>query len=637
MHFRNGSENQLGFGIMRGSILGLVVVLLGMSPLACDADSSDIKTSALPGRLGSYYEATVPDTLDLAERAKLGINHFTSIISPKDDYEMYWTGGYEANHTQLTLAFPSLTNVQPEAWEALTMERLMCGSKQNLDRETGMVNMLASHLGEEGIYWVFPDERKPWLIGEIKKPYAHMYGQGAIMLAMIIYCQYTGDPVWKMQIDRMVDAMGRILVVHKDDYAYFPTYGAMREESWRSCYVKGVDWVDKTEPQTEKGGEEGSMFLHQGRIAGVLAQWYTLTGNKQALKLSGELVRFLTKTRFWADHPGGEYPGVFGSNHAHWTGRAPGHYQALTSILEYAIATNDSRLKEFVRDGYEWSRQYRLPRLGFIDNGEGCAAPRLMNLAIKLSYANVGDYWEDVDLYIRNNPAEYQFTPDDVSAARQLVGNNPRCDPPKIDAIQAAVGAVPAGINERGKALWWLCCTSHGNLAFYYAWDATLRYDKGVAQINLLLNRASPWMDIDSYLPYEGKVVLKNKKAKEALVRIPLWVDKEMVKCRVGKKQVDQEWFGRYLRVRSLKPGDIVTIEFPVRERTEQWIGQEWIPAPQIKTFDLKFRGNTLVEISPEMFPVGCTFYKGRAEQYRAQKARMKKVTRFVTPLILKW
>ena len=27
---------------------------------------------------------------------------------------------------------------------------------------------------------------------------------------------------------------------------------------------------------------------------------------------------------------------------------------------------------------------------------------------------------------------------------------------------------------------------------------------------NLLLNRASPWMDIDSYIPYEGKVVLKN-------------------------------------------------------------------------------------------------------------------------------
>ena len=55
----------------------------------------------------------------------------------------------------------------------------------------------------------------------------------------------------------------------------------------------------------------------------------------------------------------------------------------------------------------------------------------------------------------------------------------------------------------------------------------------GVAQVNLLLNRASPWLDVDSCLPYEGKVVIRNKTAKRLYVRIPLWVNKREVQCHV--------------------------------------------------------------------------------------------------------
>ena len=42
----------------------------------------------LPRESGTYYEATVPDTLDLGERAHLGINHFLNLISEENDYEM---------------------------------------------------------------------------------------------------------------------------------------------------------------------------------------------------------------------------------------------------------------------------------------------------------------------------------------------------------------------------------------------------------------------------------------------------------------------------------------------------------------------------------------------------------------------
>ncbi len=44
--------------------------------------------SNLPAQSGAYYQDTVPDTLDLAERARLGLTHFTGLLDEKLGYEM---------------------------------------------------------------------------------------------------------------------------------------------------------------------------------------------------------------------------------------------------------------------------------------------------------------------------------------------------------------------------------------------------------------------------------------------------------------------------------------------------------------------------------------------------------------------
>ena len=144
-------------------------------------------------------------------------------------------------------------------------------------------------------------------------------------------------------------------------------------------------------------------------------------------------------------------------------------------------------------------------------------------------------------------------------------------------------------------------------------------------------------MDIDSYLPYEGKVVLKNKTAKEALVRVPLWVDKNAVRCRTAKREVKNNWWGQYLRIADLKSNDVITIEFPMVETTEKWT----IPTKDVwgkgypETIDhtCRFKGNTLVEMNPPIHEA--TF--GRRKHYLADKAPTKKVTRYVTDKVLRW
>ena len=64
------------------------------------------------------------------------------------------------------------------------------------------------------------------------------------------------------------------------------------------------------------------------------------------------------------------------------------------------------------------------------------------------------------------------------------------------------------------------CCTGNHARAIWYAWHHILHHQEGTLKVNLLLNRASKTADVDSYLPYLGKLVVKMKKTRRVQVRI---------------------------------------------------------------------------------------------------------------------
>jgi hypothetical protein len=174
------------------------------------------------------------------------------------------------------------------------------------------------------------------------------------------------------------------------------------------------------------------------------------------------------------------------------------------------------------------------------------------------------------------------------------------------------------------------CCTVNGAQGIYYAWHGITRFDAGVATVNLFLNRAAPWMDIDSYLPYEGKVVLHNKQAHMALVRIPGWVAADKVRCRIeppaatGEKKsrmVTPARAGNYLVLAGIKKGEQIVLEFPVPIWTDQYTMNG-------KKYQVTFKGSTVIDIGPRDQGHYWQFYE--REGYRAGKAPMHKVRRFV-------
>jgi hypothetical protein len=334
--------------------------------------------------------------------------------------------------------------------------------------------------------------------------------------------------------------------------------------------------------------------------------------------------------------------GSSGREHGTFSGHDHCNTNCLMALLDLALIDQNEWLAEAVREGYNRQIRTGVVRMGWfpawssptkynrpawlLEVTEPCALGDTIALAVKLSDAGLGDYWDDVDSILRNHLIEQQAsdlelmtqaskaeTPEDKAFLRQFLGS-------------FGTGAV-TGFDPRGGLAG--CCTANSPQGMYYAWHGITRFDGGVATVNLFLNRASAWMDIDSYLPYEGKVVLHNKQAHTAMVRIPAWVDRSKVKVTANGLLVSSVHLGSYIMVKGLGKGDTVQLEFPVPERTDTYTIAN-------RQFEVIFRGSTVISVKPldakddaNAYP----FY--RRQQYLAQTAPMHRVTRFVADNVI--
>jgi DUF1680 family protein len=170
------------------------------------------------------------------------------------------------------------------------------------------------------------------------------------------------------------------------------------------------------------------------------------------------------------------------------------------------------------------------------------------------------------------------------------------------------------------------CCTGNGARAIYYIWENILHHRDGRLHVNLLLNRASTWVDVDSHVPYAGRVDVKVKEPVHLLMRIPEWVRPGEVRVEVSGADRELGWDGRYAEVGEVKPGDVVLMSFPIAERTEAvWVEKE--------RYTLVRKGNDVVAIGPP--GRYCPLYQ--REHYREAETRWRKMERFVSTNHLHW
>jgi hypothetical protein len=322
-----------------------------------------------------------------------------------------------------------------------------------------------------------------------------------------------------------------------------------------------------------------------------LSVYYRETDYQPAKELAGRLARFLRHHAGFFDEDGSflaRHDGYLGKNtalHFH------AHTNALLALLEYAVVAGETEYAPFARKGYEYARSTGTPQIGFfpeyiqswpsdrhgVINSEGCAVADMVALAVKLSQAGVGDYWEDVDRYVRNLLTEMQLKRSrwvyNSVASQPLVPVNPETD----DTFQAAerlVGNFAAWSSANEFCVWSAgitqCCLANAARSLYYVWDSMLQAHPGQLTIQLLLNRVSSTADITSDLPYAGRFRVHLKRTATLRVRKPAWLDVESVNITSSSLggEVRFKLNQGYLYIAKRSAGEQLTFRFDLPERT---------------------------------------------------------------------
>ena len=601
----------------------------------------------LPPYEGEKYEATVPDTLDLAERARLAINGLTETTNPLADYELYNTVSFRTDPPSMEMHCWYPTLLLKFMW-ALSMMRLMSGSEQNLQVERRWMEVALKMQGPDGLIYTTVGGR-PWaLLGfqvrdvEFPKDQILQPFVCAVMLgAMANLAKRDPGGVWKKALRRLVDGMIELAVVD-GDFAFY----------WPSCIVATKERPARPAMPTRPFDAEGSVVPHG------LVRAYGVLGYEPALVLAKKYINYLRKNFYGPDGSFWASPRLAAHAHFH------AHSRGLLAMEEYAEAAGDKELMQFVVRSFELYRDQganftrakrkagegsdydlvRTPGAGLVgffpewtdapawQTVETCPLADMVALALRLSEAGEGDYWDDADRWIRNQLVENQLVKTDwVYALGKKLGDPPKSGPnvstdrvPERNLGAFAFHPSPNDWDARESPGIAHCCTANGSKTLFWAWERILRYSKGKLKVNLLLNRASRWADVESYIPYEGRVQVKVKQPLELSLRIPEWVAPGQVSCEVNGQERKLGWDGRYAKVGNVGTGSIVRLTFPIAERSEVvWIEK--------RRYKIVRKGNEVVSIDPP----GVNYSLYQREHFRADKARTRKVVRFVSSEIL--
>lgn len=627
-----------------------------------DFISNEAPAFEIPPYRGQWYEDTVPDTLDISERAKLAVNVLTSMPDPDADYEDYFPVDFFRNPPVMRHNFADWVQICESHMEDLPLMRIVTGNavNGNVDR-IWMNDWVLRSIGPDGLLYM-PLRGRPWArdgLGGVDPLWTaggtvisskdasvtqittgEVCGRAVELVAL--YYLRDRDPRWKKIAEQMVQRLSA-LAVYKDDYAYF-TGGWEPNAKVGSSAAAPVDWW---------------AWVWNGRAIEGLSLYYKATGYAPSLQLAKKLALFMRDlSKFFEPDGrwliGDEYKKAWGKSFAQYDidrltvgGASANHALLLLALLECATLAGDGESKEFVRRSYEWARNPSLPcgvsslvgwfpeiYLPGYPTCEGCTVGIMVSLAVKMSQAGVQDCWDDVDRWVRNQFAEMQLTSADW--VHQVAGRSTAQSVGEYETAnnvpERNIGAFAGWSSGNDWATHYgvmHCCTGNCIRALYHLWENMITCEGAVLKVNMLMNRASAWADVYSYIPYEGRVELKSKvHCKDVLLRAPEWIQSNSGKitCHVNGVSRSTHWEKRYLSVGEAKPGDMITIAFPIPERNvRKNIGTA--------TYSLVLKGNTVVAIDPP----GKNGPLYQRAEYRREEVRRRTVKRFISAETLLW
>jgi DUF1680 family protein len=485
--------------------------------------------------------------------------------------------------------------------------------------ERGVQDFMLSLFREDGLS--YRGYIKDW--DPAKQGNMYFWDQGRVLWGLVTWFLKDGDAQVEKYIQGMLEGLKKV-AVYEDDYVHFP-YEAMYDGKYVPLQYSYY------------GDMPQSLYAASGQPVEPLVRYYEATGDEKALDFAGQLVRGLLRAPIHFFEPSGAF--TLHEKPFHFAFHVHSHAAALIGLLRYAMVTGDEDLIGLGQRAYDWIKKHASTSFGWTcehypyktlrgDYQEVCCMTDVLNLAILLAEAGYERYWNDVERISRNHLVESQITSTEmyetflVTLKHQIRKIQREEGWHSYDnVLERIVGGTPGngwpnelyqGFRASG------CCTPHMNKGFYLTWSHIITRKPGQIRINLSLNFNSPWVEIYSFRPHQGKVEVLLKEEAGLSVRVPDWVDKWDVKVSINGEETPFKWEGDYIRLERVRKGQKVTVEYPLRQ---VWIREDVGTA----SFEFKWRGDTVVEVKPKgrIVPLYERAYMDRDEAaFRSQPLR---------------
>ncbi|ASA21378.1 hypothetical protein [Paenibacillus donghaensis] len=537
----------------------------------------------------------IPDTLMLEERALHAINAIVGIADPDHDGIPFFAADLMQEPACMTHGDWDYGSSHGRMIDALVLARHMTGSAEGQETEEKYRANLMSFFKEDGLSYRQVSPAHDW------EPNANLIDQRAVILSLTSWYMESGDPKVKEAADRHVAALKRIAIKERDIW-YYPA-SEYKEGGWPSS--NGILLRLAPDPAS---------FC--GRLVMPLLKYHEVTGNKDAF----ELCQFFTALII-------ERSGVFNEDGSFNTSLAyrSGHFHTrvgtLDAIARFGKFTGNAAMIAWVKKSYDWALTVGTA-FGWTPGDmheqayehETCSLVDLISTGITLAQCGYVEYWGTVERFLRNHLTESQLLDLDWVQQSEDRSNDIHGDISYYKVADRTRGAF-AGysapndfvcdvIEGRGHTNdLQICCLGSGTRGLFMGWSNTVTEHQGTVSVNFLLNRGSKWLDVHSYLPHEGKIILHiHADISRLQVRIPEWAGFTKIQytrergsiVTTGHGKESSRWVNRcFLLLDEAYEGETVTITFPLSLRTT-------VETAVNQSFVTEWRGDDVVSITPQ-------------------------------------
>lgn len=537
----------------------------------------------------------IPDTLMLEERAAHAINAIIGMADHECNCIPFFAADLMAEPANMTHGDWDYGSSHGRLVDALVLARHMSGVTEGKETEEKYRENLLSFFKEDGLSYRQVNPVHKW------EPNANLIDQRAVILALTSWYMESGDLKVKETADRHVAALKRIAIKERDIW-FYPA----------SEYKEG-GWPSANAVQLRLAPDPASF---SGRLIMPLLKYHEVTGNKDAYELCEFFAALIM-----------ERSGVFNEDGSFNTALAyrSGHFHTrigtLDAIARFGAFTGNAAMIAWVKKSYDWALQIGTS-FGWTPGDmheqayehETCSLVDLISTGITLAQSGYVEYWGTVERFLRNHLTESQLL--DLDWVKQTDDRSndvhARITHYKVaDRTQGSFAGYSAPndfvcdvIEGRGHTNdLQICCLGSGTRGLFMGWSNTVTEKNGTVSVNILLNRGSKWLNVHSYLPHEGKLVLNiHEDIPRLLVRIPEWAGFTKIKYRreqngsamEGHGKEPSRWVNRcYLKLDEAFAGETITIIFPLSLRTtiETAVGQQFIT---------EWRGDDVINITPQ-------------------------------------